>query len=160
MIRDAQSDDLPALTAIYNHYVAHSLATFDSEPFSDRSEWFGHYQQPPYSLLVVELGGRVVGYASAGPFRPKPGYRSTVETSVYLAPITVGQGLGRRLYDALLARVDAAGVHRSVAGIAVPNHASVALHEAVGFIRVGVFTEVGRKHDQWVDVAWYERPAP
>lgn len=160
MIRDARADDLPALTSIYNHYVEHSPSTFDTEPFGDRAEWFGHYQQAPYALLVVELGGRVVGYASAGPFRAKPGYRSTVETSVYLAPIAVGQGLGRRLYDALLTRVDAAGVHRSVAGIAVPNDSSVALHEAVGFTRVGVFTEVGRKHDQWVDVAWYERSAP
>ncbi len=161
MIRDARAEDLPALTAIYRHYVAHSLATFDTEPFTDRRAWFAHYATTgPHRLLVLVVGGVVVGYASSSPHRPKPGYRTTVETSVYLSPAVTGQGLGRQLYDALLPLVDAAGVHRCLAGIAVPNDPSVALHERCGFRRVGVFTEVGTKHDQWVDVAWYERPAP
>lgn len=160
MIRTATADDLPALTAIYNHYVATSLATFDTEPFTDRSEWFSHYVQSPYWLLVADLDGVVAGYASSSPHRPKAGYRTSVETSVYLDPSATGQGLGRQLYDALLTLVDAAGVHRSLAGIALPNDPSVALHQAVGFTPVGVFTEVGTKFGQYVDVAWYERPAP
>lgn len=159
MIRDAVAQDLPRLTEIYNHYVTSSLATFDTEPFADRSEWFSHYGAPPHWLLVASLDGVVAGYATSSPHRPKAGYRSSVETSVYLDPAATGRGLGHALYRELLARVDAAGVHRSLAGIAVPNDASVALHERCGFRRVGVFTEVGTKLGRYVDVAWYERPA-
>lgn len=160
MIREAVADDLPRLTQIYNHYVEHSLATFDTEPFTDRSEWFGHYGRAPYFLLVASLDGVVVGYASSSPHRPKAGYRTSVETSVYLDPAATGRGLGRQLYGELLRLVDEAGVHRCLAGIAVPNDASVALHVSAGFRPIGVFTEVGTKFDQYVDVAWYERPAP
>lgn len=158
MIRTATAADLPALTAIYNHYIATSLATFDTEPFADRSEWFSHYGDPPYVLLVADLDGVVAGYASSSQHRPKAGYRSSVETSVYLAPTATGQGLGRQLYDALLTLIDAAGVHRCLAGIALPNEPSVELHRAVGFTPIGVFTEVGTKFGQYVDVGWYERP--
>jgi phosphinothricin acetyltransferase len=162
VIRVAAAEDLPRLTEIYNHYVAHSLATFDTEPFTDRSEWFSQYQHssdqhPPYWLLVAEVDGSVVGYATSSPHRPKAGYRSSVETSVYLEQSAIGRGLGRALYDELLALVDGAGVHRCLAGIALPNDACVALHERCGFRRIGVFTEVGTKFDLYVDVAWYER---
>lgn len=158
MIRPGTPADLPALTAIYNAYVQSSPATFDDVPFTDRSEWFSHYGQAPYFLLVAEVDGVVVGYATSSPHRPKAGYRSSVETSVYLSPTAIGQGLGRALYDALLPLVDAAGVHRCLAGIALPNDASVALHKRCGFTEVGVFTEVGTKFGRYVDVAWFERP--
>jgi phosphinothricin acetyltransferase len=160
VIREAVAEDLPRLTEIYNHYVVTSSATFDTEPFTDRSEWFSHYGHPPYWLLVAEVNGSVVGYATSGPHRPKAGYRTSVETSVYLDPSATGRGLGQALYGELLPLVDAAGVHRCLAGIAIPNAASIALHERAGFRRIGVFTEVGTKFDQFVDVAWYERPAP
>jgi len=152
-IREATEADLPAITGIYNSYVRHSHVTFDLEPFADRAEWFGHYGTAPHWVLVDD---EVRGYATSSAWRPKPAYRSTVETSVYVAPAAVGQGLGRALYDALLTRCDEAGVHRCVAGIALPNEASVALHLACGFRPVGTFTEVGFK-GRWVDVAWYER---
>lgn len=155
MIREATAEDLPRITEVYDHYVRHSHATFDLEP-GDRTAWFSHYGTPPHWCLVWSAGGAVQGYATSSPFRPKPGYASTVETSVYLAPDAVGRGIGRALYDDLLARCDAAGVHRCVAGIAQPNEASVALHLACGFRHVGTFTEVGFK-GHWVDVAWYER---
>ena len=160
MIRAALPEDLARITEIYNHYVATSLATFDTEPFTDRSEWFSHYGIPPYWLLVAEVEGSVVGYATSSPHRPKAGYRTSVETSVYLSESATGRGLGKALYDELLALVDAAGVHRCLAGIALPNDASLALHRAVGFRRIGVFTEVGTKFGRYVDVAWYERPSP
>lgn len=147
------------MTEIYNHYVTHSHATFDDVPFVDRSEWFSHYGHPPHHLLVAEVDGRVEGYATSSPYRPKPGYRTTVETSVYLAPDAGGQGLGTALYGELLALVDGAGVHRCVAGIALPNGASIALHTRFGYRQVGVFTEVGFK-ERWVDVAWFERGRP
>ena len=157
MIREAVVEDLPRLTEIYNHYVRHSLATFDTEPFTDRSEWFSHYGHAPYFLLVAEVDGRVAGYASSSPHRPKAGYRTSVETSVYLDPSATGRGLGRALYGELLPLVDMAGVHRCLAGIALPNDPSIALHEGAGFRRIGVFTEVGTKFDRFVDVAWFER---
>jgi phosphinothricin acetyltransferase len=159
MIREARQEDLPRLTALYNSYVEGSHATFDDVPFTDRSDWFSHYGVPPHHLLVAEVDGTVQGYATSSPYRPKPGYRTTVETSVYLAQTAVGQGIGTSLYAALLALVDTTDVHRCVAGIALPNPASVALHERFGFRQVGVFTEVGFKQ-RWIDVAWYERAAP
>ena len=90
-------------------------------------------------------------------YRPRPGYRLTRETSVYLAEQARGQGRGRRLYDDLLARVAADGMHVALALIAVPNPASVALHEACGFEHLGTMREVGRKFDRWLDTAWYQR---
>lgn len=152
-IREATAADLPRITEIYNAYVRDSHATFDLEPFADRADWFGHYGSAPHWCLVDD---GVSGYATSSVFRTKAAYRSTVETSVYVAPSAVGRGIGRALYDALLARCDEAGVHRCVAGIALPNEPSVALHVACGFRPVGVFTEVGFK-GRWVDVAWYER---
>jgi phosphinothricin acetyltransferase len=160
VIRPGTLRDLPALTAIYNAYVESSLATFDDVAFTDRSQWFSHYGVPPYFLLVAEVDSAVVGYATSSPHRPKAGYRSSVETSVYLSPDATGQGLGQALYDALLPLVDAAGVHRCLAGIALPNDASVALHQRFGFTEVGVFTEVGTKFGRYVDVAWFERSCP
>jgi phosphinothricin acetyltransferase len=161
MIRPAVREDLPRLTEIYNSYVVSSHATFDDVPFTleQRAEWFSHYGTPPHHLLVADVDGEVLGYATSSPYRPKPGYRTTVETSVYLAPDAGGRGLGSALYDALLALVDAAGVHRCLAGIALPNAASIALHERCGFRHVGTYTEVGFKQ-RWVDVAWYQRPSP
>ena len=153
MIRLATAEDLPRIADIYDHYVRHSHATFDLEPFGSRAEWFSHYGTAPHWVVVDE---EVSGYATSSVFRAKAAYRSTVETSVYVSPSAVGQGLGRALYDDLLARLDEAGVHRCVAGIALPNDASVALHLACGFRRVGVFSEVGFK-GRWVDVEWYER---
>ena len=157
MIRAATALDLPRLTEIYNHYVVHDHATFDDVPFADRSEWFSHYGTPPHHLLVGDVDGRVEGYTTSSPYRPKPGYRTTVESSVYLAPDAVGRGLGSALYAALLPLLDGSGVHRAVAGIALPNPASIALHERFGFRHVGTYTEVGFKQ-RWIDVAWYERP--
>lgn len=152
-VREATAADLPRITEIYNGYVRDTHATFDLEPFADRSAWFAHYGTAPHWCLVDE---DVHGYATSSVFRAKAAYRSTVETSVYVAPDATGRGVGRALYDALLTRCDEAGVHRCVAGIALPNEASVALHVACGFRPVGVFTEVGFK-GRWVDVAWYER---
>jgi phosphinothricin acetyltransferase len=156
-IRTGTVEDLPRLTDIYNHYVLHDHATFDDVPFTDRRERFSHYGTPPHHLLVAEVDGRVDGYATSSPYRPKPGYRTTVETSVYLSPAAVGRGLGTALYADLLPMLDEAGVHRALAGIALPNAASIALHERFGYRHVGTYTEVGFKQ-RWIDVAWYERP--
>ncbi len=157
-LRTATAADLTALADIYNEAVAHSVATFDVEPqppelFADRVA----STRPGDHVLVAEEGGRVVGMAYAATYRPRPAYDGTRETSVYLAPDVRGRGLGRALYDELLARVDADGIHVCLAVIAQPNAASEALHEAVGFERVGTLREVGRKFDRWVDTTWWQR---
>ena len=159
-LRAGTEADLPALTGIYNHFVEHTVATFDIEPFTvdARRPWLGHYAATgPHRLLVAELDGRVVGYATSGPFRLKPAYGRTVETTIYLDPSTTGRGLGSLLYGELLDLVTAEGMHRAYAGVALPNDASEALHRRLGFRDVGTFTEVGWKQDRWVDVRWYER---
>jgi phosphinothricin acetyltransferase len=107
---------------------------------------------------VALVADRVAGYASSGPFRDRPAYDPTVETSIYLAPDVVGRGIGTSLYAALLHALEQADVHRAVAGIAQPNEPSVALHRAFGFHLVARFTEQGRKFGRYWDVHWYERP--
>lgn len=162
-VRPAVPADLPALTSIYNHYVEHTLVTFDVEPFrvEQRREWFDQYAGTgPHRLLVAELDGAVAGYATSSRFRVKPGYATSVETTVYCDPGAVGRGLGSALYGELLAVLAGEALHRAYAGVALPNDASLRLHERFGFREVGTFEEVGRKHGQWVDVRWFERPLP
>lgn len=164
LVRSGQPRDLPALTRIYNHYVRHSHATFDDEPFTveQRREWFAHFgDHGPYRLLVAAADDEtVLGYASSSPFRPKPCYRSTVETTVYLDPEHLGRGHGGRLYAALLDALAGEQLHRACAVIALPNDASLALHRRFGFVPVGTFTEVGVKGGRYIDVAWLERSLP
>ena len=161
VLRTATVGDLPALAAIYNDEVLHSVATFDVEPqppelFAERVA----STRPGDHVVVAQEGGRVLGMAYAATYRSRPAYDGTRETSVYLAPEARGRGLGRALYDELLRRVDADGIHVCLAVIAQPNAASEALHAAVGFERVGTLPEVGRKFDRWVDIAWWHRLRP
>ncbi len=158
VLRTATAADLPALAAIYNEAVANSVATFDVEPQPPElfAERVGS-TRPGDHVVVAHERGRVVGMAYAAAYRPRPAYDGTRETSIYLAPGARGRGLGRALYDELLARVDADGIHVCLAVIAQPNAASEALHAAVGFERVGTLREVGRKFDRWVDTAWWQR---
>lgn len=160
-IRSARRPDLPALVRIYNHYVAHTWVTFDTEPFAveERAPWFeGFAESGPHRLLVAEIDGEAGGYASSRPFAAKAAYASSVETTIYLDPARVGRGVGRPLYRALLDALEAEpGVHRAYAGIALPNDASVALHEKLGFAPAGTFREVGFKLGGYRDVRWYER---
>jgi len=106
---------------------------------------------------VACIDDAVVGYAYAGPWRTRAAYRFAVETTVYLAPDRARQGLGRALYTRLLADLRDMGFHCAMGGIALPNEASVALHEAMGFVKVAHFREVGRKLDRWIDVAYWQR---
>jgi phosphinothricin acetyltransferase len=161
-IRPATLADLPALTDIYNHYVVNTTVTFDVSPFTPegRRPWFDEHQPTGRLRLVVaiEAPDNVVGYASTSRWRPKPAYDTTVESSVYCRADAIGRGYGRRLYEALFESIANEDVHRIVAGVSLPNPASVALHERLGFRPVGVFPGVGRKFDRFWDVAWFERP--
>ena len=158
-IRAARREDLPALTALYNHYVTGSPSTFDTEPFTigQRAEWFAHYADDgPHRLLVAVRDGALLGYACSSRFGDRPGYRTSAQVSAYVDPGCVRQGVGRALYAELIPLVAGAGIHRIYAGIAQPNDASNALHRGFGFRPVGVYREVGRKFGRWIDVEWFE----
>jgi len=160
-IRPAVRADLPRLTEIYNHYVIHTPITFDLEPYTveRRAAWFEQFAlQGRYRLLAAEEGGQVIGYAGTTRFRVKPAYDTTVETTVYSRPESVGKGVGRMLYRALFDALAGEDIHRIVGGYALPNPASAKLHERFGFKPVGVFSENGFKFGRYWDVAWTERP--
>lgn len=161
VIRPAGEEDLGAINDIYNHYVVETHVTFDEEPMSmeARREWFGHYAGTGrHRVLVAEEDGKVTGFATSSRLRPKPGYLTSVETSIYLAPDAIGKGVGARLYGELFKSLEGEDLHRAYAGIALPNPASIALHEKFGFKRVALFSEQGRKFGRYWDVAWFEKP--
>lgn len=160
-IRPAVEADLERLTEIYNHYILHTAATFDIEPFTmeRRREWFRHYAASgPYRVLVAHDGRDLLGFSYSGRFRDKQAYDTTVETSVYCDPGQTGRGLGGRLYAALFAALAEAPVSQAFALITVPNDASIALHERFGFEHAGTMRRVGRKFGRFWDVAIYQRP--
>jgi phosphinothricin acetyltransferase len=99
----------------------------------------------------------ILGYATSGPFRPKPAYATSVETTVYVAPDSGRRGIGTLLYKALFEALADEDLHRAYAGVAQPNDASTRLHERFGFRHVGTYREAGRKFGRWWDVAWYEK---
>jgi len=159
LVRRAISADLPRIAAIYDEQVRTAVSTFDLEP-APLSYWEARLASTETGdhLLVASLPDQpVAGYAYSSSYRPRPGYRHTREVSVYLDASARGQGLGRALYDDLLARLVADGVHQVLAVVALPNDASEALHRACGFERVGVLPEVGRKFDRWIDTALWGR---
>jgi L-amino acid N-acyltransferase YncA len=157
-VRPATAGDLPGAAAIYDEQVRTGISTFDLEP-PPVSYWQRHLESTEAGdhFLVADHDGDVVGFAYSSAYRPRPAYRLTRETSVYLAEPARGQGLGRRLYDDLLARCRGDGIHVVLALVALPNPGSFALHEACGFEHLGTMREVGRKFDRWVDTAWYQR---
>jgi phosphinothricin acetyltransferase len=165
-IRAAETDDLGVIAGIFAHYVTTSVSTFEETPPTVR-EWeekLSGISELGLPFLVVEAGGggaeggRIAGYAYAGPWRPKPAYRHTVEDSVYLAPGWTGRGLGRMLLTALLAHCARAGARQMIAVIADSGaDASVALHRACGFTDAGRLAGVGFKHGRWVDTLLLQR---
>lgn len=161
-VRPATPDDLRALTDIYNHYVVTTPITFDLRPFTveERRPWFDeHAATGRHRLLAaVDSCAACVGYATTSRWRPKAAYDTTVEASVYCRPDVVGTGCGSTLYAALFDGLAGEDVETIVAGVSLPNPASIALHERFGFRSVGVFHGVGRKFGKLWDVAWFQRP--
>jgi len=160
VVRAGGVDDVPALTELYNHFVVSSAHTFDTEPVTEeeRLGWLDQYAATGrHRLLVAVDGPSLLGYATSSTFRSRSAYAPSVETSVYCAPEHTGRGVGSLLYARLLEELAAEDVHRAYAGVALPNDASVALHQRFGYRHVGTYTEVGRKFGRWWDVAWYER---
>src|SRR5262245_19008779 len=162
VIRPATADDLPALTDIYNYYVVNSAITFDLVPFTpeERRPWFDAQAATGRHRLLTAVApdGTVLGYATTSRWRPNAAYDTTVEASIYCHPRAVGARCGSALYAALFECIRDEDIHRIVAGVSLPNPASVRLHERFGFQPVGVFREVGWKFGKFWDVAWFERP--
>jgi L-amino acid N-acyltransferase YncA len=158
VIRDADAADAERCAAIYAPYVRDTAISFESEPPSP-AEMAGRIAeaQRSHAWLVLEDDGDVVGYAYGGPFMSRAAYAWATGVSVYLDPARHRTGGGRALYEALFERLAARGYTTALAGVALPNDASVGLHRAVGFEEVGIYRRVGWKLGRWHDVAWYQR---
>lgn len=156
VIRPAEVHDSVAIAAIYRPYVDQTHFTFE-EVAPDAGEIALRIANPLHPWLVIEDDGGVIGYASSAPMRNRAAYRWSVETGIYLAQEAQGHGFGRRLLEAHLKLLEQQGFVTAIAGIALPNDASVALHEKLGFALVGVERGVGFKLGKWVDVGRWQR---
>jgi len=159
-IRLGRSSDVARLTDIYNHYIEHSYATFDEAPFetNERTEWFERFAETgPYRIFVAERDGQVLGCATSSKYREHASFRETVESGIYIAADARGGGIGTSLYSALFSALAKERIHRVVAGIALPNDASVALHLRFGFRQIGVFDEYAQKRGRRISSVWMEK---
>jgi phosphinothricin acetyltransferase len=158
-VRAAIAADSDACAAIYAPYVTDTPITFELEPPS-ANEMHGRIERASerHAWMVLEHEGRVVGYAYGGVLNPRPAYRWSCEVSVYVEMGRRRTGAGRALYDALLERLRQRGLRMAVAGMTLPNEASIGLHRALGFESVGVYRQIGFKHGRWHDVEWVQRP--
>ena len=160
-IRDAQPDDLEAITRIYGHHVRFGLGTFEEEPPTER-EMHRRYQALrdqglPY-LVAASPEGLPLGFAYAGLYRPRPAYRFTLEDSIYVDPEKQGRGLGKHLLRRLIERGTALGYRQMMAVVGDSgNHGSIKLHQSLGFETVGHFKSLGFKLGRWVDVVVLQR---
>lgn len=161
-IRDATPADAAGLLAIHNEAVRTTTAIWDESEvdLADRSAWLAERLAAGFPVLVAEVDGVVAGYASYGPWRPKSGYRRTVENSLYVLASHHGQGLASALFDELLVRARAADLHRMVAMIESSNTLSIDLHARRGFAVVGQMSEVGSKFGHWLDLTIMQLDLP
>lgn len=160
-IRPFQAGDEAAIAEIYNHYISQTTISFEEVPLSTpemRARIDAYTQRHPWLVAVHE--GQVVGYAYATQWHARAAYRHTVEATVYVRNGHSGQGHGKALYEALLAALFAADCHVVLGCIALPNAASVGLHERLGFKQVSHFAQVGRKFEQWLDVGHWQLTRP
>ena len=158
MIRAAKSTDAQMIADIYNYYIETSVVTFEEQAISlddiaIRIEETGREKLP---YLVLELDDQITGYAYASQWKGRCAYRYTVEVTVYLSPDVGGRGYGSRLYESLFLQLAELGFHIAIAGISLPNDASIALHEKFGMEKVAHFKEVGFKFGNWVDVGYWQ----
>lgn len=160
-IRPARPEDMPAIAAIYGRAVETGTASFELEP-PDAGEMARRHDAlvaAGYPYLVAETGGALAGYAYAGPYRPRPAYRWTVENSVYVAETAQGRGIGRALLAALIEETTRRSFRQMIAVIGGTDHApSLRLHERLGFSRAGTLEAVGFKHGRWLGSVLMQRP--
>lgn len=158
MIRQASSADADGVCRIYNHYVQNTTVTFEQAPvsYSDMAARIAEVSAASLPWLVAERNGSIVGFCYASKWKVRAAYRYAVETTVYLAPDVLRTGIGTALYEELIGRLKDRGMHVAIGGIALPNEASIRLHEKLGFRKVAEFFEVGFKFDKWVSVGYWE----
>ncbi len=156
VIRPARLSEAAQIAAIYSHYVERHHFTFEEVP-PEAGEIAGRMANPIHPWLVADEDGQVRGYATTSPMRNRAAYRWSIETGIYLAPDAQGFGIGRKLLSAHIDLLQRQGFVTAIAGIALPNEASVALHEKLGFVLLGIERVVGFKLGQWVDVGRWQR---
>ena len=156
--RPATAADAEAIARIYNYYVANTVITFEEEAVSatDMAARIAEAQSLSLPWLVAEIEGAIAGFAYARRWRPRSAYKYSAETTIYLERGYEGRRIGTTLYSMLLPLLRERGIHVAIGGVALPNDASIALHEKLGFERVATFRQVGFKHDRWVDVAYWQ----
>ena len=158
-IREAAASDPAVVAGIHNHYVTGTVVTFEEEPVSvaEIARRIEEVRSASLPWLVAEVDSHVVGYAYAKPWNARTAHRFSVEITVYLAPAHAGRGIGSKLYGELFPILQARRIHAVMGGIALPNEASVALHEKFGLRKVAQFEEVGFKCNRWIDVGYWQR---
>lgn len=157
-IRPASTADAAPVCAIYNTYIAATTISFEEEAVTgqDMAQRIADVGAAGLPWFVLEVEGKLAGYAYATKWRVRPAYRHSVESTIYLDQAFLGRGLGRVLYAALLDELRKRECHRVIGGIALPNEGSIGLHEHFGFRKVAHFTEVGMKFGRWIDVGYWE----
>jgi|SoiMethySBSTD1v2_1073268.scaffolds.fasta_scaffold73284_2 phosphinothricin acetyltransferase len=157
-VRFTRAEDLSAVCRIVNHYIETTAINFRGAPQTPE-EWLRDFRElrTRYPWLVAEAGGEVLGMAYAGPWKTRAAYDWCAEVTVYVAHETRGRGVGRALYRRLFELLDQQGYRTAVAIIALPNAASVALHEAFGFSHAGTLRGIGYKLGEWRDVGFWQR---
>ena len=169
MIRKVRKEDTSAITAIYNHYIAHTTITFELEPVSEEEMWtrIQHISEK-YPYFVLQRQGNFYssldvrnhffpsGYCYVHGWKEKAAYNQSAETTIYLAPSHTGKGIGKELMLHLIEECRRYGLHALIACITEGNEASYALHEKLGFEKVSYFREVGRKFGKWLGIVDYE----
>ena len=158
MIRYAEEKDLPAILEIYNDAILTTTALWIDEPFTleNRLAWFAEKSVAGYPILVDEADGSVTGFATYGSFRPYPGYKYTIEHSVYVGRSHRGRGIGNRLLTELIRHAEAAGFKMMIGAIDAANEGSIALHRKLGFTHAGTVKHAGTKFGRWLDLALYQ----
>ena len=158
-VRSARPEDALQVSEIYNHYIQTSTITFEEEPVSaaEMAARILEIQSLSYPWLVATAANDVLGYAYAGKWKVRAAYKHSSEITVYVRPGQERSGVGSALYQQLLPALKAGGVRAAIGGVALPNDASVRLHEKFGFEKCAHFKEVGFKFNRWIDVAYWQR---
>lgn len=158
IIRTAQVSDLEQINAIYNWHSENGFSTFcEIQSIDNRKEWFKKFNSPKHIALVAEADNQIIGLACSFAYRDGGVFFNTVETSIYLHPSWMGQGLGSKLYKELFNSLKDKGIHRVVVGIALPNDSSVAIHQKFGFEEIGVFDEYAYYKGQYRSSIWMQK---
>jgi L-amino acid N-acyltransferase len=159
LLRPATSSDLPAINAIYNHYVLTSTATYQTVPETEaaRAAWFEGRDRELHPVIVAEVAGAIAAWGSLSPFGKREAFARTVENSIYVHPDFQRRGLGRQLLLDQLERARAAGHHTLIAAISAEQDASLKLHLAQGFSESGRLKEAGWKFGRWLDLVYLQR---